>query len=129
MFSPSMERVAARLRRQRVHQKVASLRVAGNDLPLSRLKVEARLLVVPSGGTRRNSLQPKRRANRMANVAARVARTLGQKDRLNASLKELEIQSRCHAGGRRRLRERRSRRDSQKHKSHRSPIPSLQILH
>jgi hypothetical protein len=121
MFSPSVKRIAARLGRQRVHQKTATLRVPGNYLPLSRLKVEARLLVVPSGGARRKSLQPKRCANRMANVTASVAWTLGQKDGLYASLKELEIQSRCYLGGSRRLRERRSRCDNQKHKSHKKP--------
>jgi hypothetical protein len=120
MFSASMKRVAAHLRRQRVHQKAASLWVAGNYLPLSRLKVAARLLVVPSGGAWRKSLKPKRRTNRMANVAARVTRTLGQKDGLHPSLKKLELQSRCHAGGGRRLREHRSRRDNQKHKSHKA---------
>ena len=92
MLAPRMESVAASVGREWVNQKGASLRVAGNYFMLGRFKVAVRLLVVPSGGARRKALQPKRGPGRMANVAARVARTLGEKDGLHARLEKLKIQ-------------------------------------
>ena len=41
-----MKLVAARLRRQRVHQQAAGRQIAGDYLQLSRFKVAARLLVL-----------------------------------------------------------------------------------
>lgn len=129
MFAPSMERVAARVRCERVHQEMASFRVAGNYFALSSFKIAVRLFVVPSGGAWRKALQPKRGPSRVANIAACVAGTLGQKNGLHASLKKLKIQRGCHPGRRRRLRDRPSHRDNQKYKSHRKLVPLLQILH
>ena len=63
MFSAAMHLVATRLLRQRVYQKTAGLGIAGRYLPLSRLKIAARLIVVPGGGPRRKAFQPKGRAN------------------------------------------------------------------
>ena len=51
MLAPGMEDIAASAGGERVNQKRASLRVAGNNLPLRRFKVAVRLLVIPGLGT------------------------------------------------------------------------------
>src|SRR5262249_24083665 len=96
-------------------QETARLWVTGDHLSHSRFEVAARLLIVPSVGSRRKALQPKRCSSRMANVAARVAGTLGEENGLNMSLEKIKIQ-----GGCRRLGERHGRGNSQQRKSHRS---------
>ena len=93
MFAPSMEHVAARLLCERVPQELAGLRVARNHLPLSRFIVTARLIIIPFRGARRKTLQPERSPRRMANVAACVARTPGQKYGLYASFEKFKVQS------------------------------------
>src|SRR5262245_54533301 len=90
-----MKVVAASLFGERMHQQPASLRLAGDDVPHDGIEVPARLLVVPRDGAGRQDLQVTRRAPAaVADVAARIARTFRQEDRLDACLEERIVRRR-----------------------------------
>ena len=93
-----MEGVAAGLGRERVRQQAAGLPIAGDHQAFHGIEVAPRLLVVPRGGAWGEALQAKSGPGGMADVAACVAGTLGEKDRLDASLEELEVESRRRLG-------------------------------
>src|SRR5579864_724563 len=104
MFAAVMEWIAARFGRQWMHEQLAGHRIARNHLAQSRFEIAPRLSVVPRRSARRQALQPKRSAARMADIAASVSRPFGQEDGLDARLEKFEIQrlarERRHAGRR-----------------------------
>src|SRR5258706_304874 len=108
-----MKFISACLSFKSINQQRARVEILKVDHVDSRLEVLARLLVIPSASPRRQTLQPIRRPDRMAGIAARVALTPGKEDRLHSSLEKFEIE--------RRLRHHCSRgRDHQKNQSHRT---------
>src|ERR1700676_1082200 len=93
--------VAPRVRCERVDQKPAHGRLAGNHEGRGALEIEPRLLLGPKGAPRRQLLQVEGGGVLlvgMAIVAASVARPLFQEDGLNASRKKLKI-NRLRRGG------------------------------
>ena len=91
--------VATRRFGQRMDQQPA-LCASRYDQPPNGVEVLPRLLVGPGRLPGRQRLEPERRPGTVAGNAARVTRALGEKDRLNAGLEEVEVERRR---GRRRL--------------------------
>src|SRR6476469_6451538 len=101
MLAAWMEFGAARFVGQRHQEKATELGLTRHDDALHRLEVLLGLLVVPVGRARRQFLQPKRRALRMACIAARMVTAPGEEDRLNLRPECLEVEP---LGARRRRR-------------------------
>src|SRR5262245_56908425 len=95
-----MERIAAGLLGERMHQQAAGHRIAGHDDSLPRLEVLPRLLDVP-GGRALGQGDQARLAGGMTGDAACVSRPLREEDRLDPRFEELEVERRR---GRRRRR-------------------------
>src|SRR5438128_2645517 len=93
-----VKKIAARLGCQRVQQERTPERRAREDCPPHRLEILAGLFLVPRVAAGREPLQAHPSALRMARVAAGVAWTLGQEDRLYAGAKDFEIR-RCRRRG------------------------------
>ena len=91
MLAPAVMGITASLFGERMHGQFAPLE-AGLSHLLDQLEVLARLLFGPSRAPGREPHQVERRVvERMANNASRVARTLGEEDRLYFGSEKLKI--------------------------------------
>jgi hypothetical protein len=100
MLSAVMNWIAPGSFNERMQEQFALRGLTGNHPGTDDVEILARIFLTPCGAARRQRLQPHGRARRVAGHASRISESLCGENRLNARLKEFEVERRrCRRRG------------------------------